>query len=127
MTNFIPVLQLNLITSSMSTTLLLSFVMKHKLTRETFNDLLAVIEAHCPRPNNCKTTVKQQLDFLCQAKEGVNKHYFCKYCKAYYGKGIDAGVSGNCSICGKVISNKSQEFFLEVPISNQLQKFFAGK
>ena len=40
------------ITSSSSVVLLLSFVFKHKLTREAFNDLLAVIEAHCPQPNN---------------------------------------------------------------------------
>ena len=37
-----------LLTSSSSIFLLLSFVMKHKLTREAFNDLLSVIEAHCP-------------------------------------------------------------------------------
>ena len=36
------------ITSSSSVVLLLSFVFKHKLTHEAFNDLLAVIEAHCP-------------------------------------------------------------------------------
>jgi len=40
------------ITSSSSVVLLLSFVFKHKLTRKAFSDLLAVIEAHCPRPNN---------------------------------------------------------------------------
>ena len=61
------------ITSSSSVVLLVSFVFKHKLTHEAFNDLLAVIEAHCPRPNNCKTTVNKLFQFLSQAKGNVVK------------------------------------------------------
>lgn len=110
------------ITSNSSVVLLLSFVFKHKLTREAFNDLLAVIEAHCPRPNNCKTTVNNLFQFLSRAKGNVVKHYFCGFCKAYYGK----DVKGNCTICGKSIQNNGG-FFIEVPIENQLLKFFSGK
>lgn len=109
------------ITSSTSFVLLLTFVMKHKLTREAFNDLLLVIEAHCPRPNNCKTSVKKLLEFASQANEDLEKHYFCDYCKAYFGKGI-----GNCNICGQRIS-KGGGFFIEVPVEKQLQMFFTGK
>ena len=110
------------ITSSSSVVLLLSFVFKHKLTREAFSDLLAVIEAHCPRPNNCKTTTKKLFEFVCRAKGDIVKHFFCGYCKAYYGK----DVNGNCNICGKSIQ-KTGGFFIEVPIANQLKKFFNGK
>ena len=110
------------ITSSSSVVLLLSFVFKHKLTCEAFNDLLAVIEAHCPRPNNCKTTVNKLFQFLSQAKGNVVKHYFCSFCKAYFGK----DVKGNCNICGKSIQNNGG-FFIEVPIVNQLLNFFSGK
>ena len=110
------------ITSSSSVVLLLSFVFKHKLTREAFNDLLAVIEAHCPRPNNCKTTVNKLFQFLGQAKGNVVKHHFCGFCKAYFGK----DVKGNCNICGKSIQNNGG-FFIEVPIVNQLLNFFSGK
>ena len=109
------------LTSSSSIVLLLSFVMKHKLTREAFNDLLSVIEAHCPRPNNCKTSVKTLLEFVSHAKEDIQKHYFCGYCKAYFGKG-----TGNCKICGRSISN-ADGFFIEVPIEKQPQTFFTGK
>ncbi|XP_044165512.1 uncharacterized protein LOC122949481 [Acropora millepora] len=109
------------LTSSTSFVLLLTFVMKHKLTREAFNDLLLVIEAHCPRPNNCKTSVKKLLEFGSQANEDLEKHYFCDYCKAYCGKG-----TGNCNICGQRIS-KGGGFFIEVPVEKQLQMFFTGK
>ena len=115
------------ITSSSSIVLLLSFVFKHKLTREAFSDLLAVIEAHCPRPNSCKTTVKKLFEFVSQAKGEIVKHYFCGYCKAYYGRCNDRSLmNGNCNICGKSIQ-KSGGFFIEVPLANQLQKFFSGK
>ena len=114
------------LSSTSSVVLLLSFVMKHKLTREAFNDLLAVIEAHCPRPNNCKTTVKKLFEFVSQAKGDIVKHYFCNYCKAYFGKQEDSNATGNCKICGKSIS-KADQFFVEVPIVKQLQKFFIGK
>lgn len=102
------------LTSSTSFVLLLTFVMKHKLTREAFNDLLLVIEAHCPRPNNCKTSVKKLLEFASQANEDLEKHYFCDYCKAYFGKG-----TGNCNICGQR-NSKGGGFFIEVPVEKQL-------
>ena len=48
-----------LLTTSTSVVLSLTFVMRHKLTRAAFNDLLSVIEAHCMRPNNCKTSINK--------------------------------------------------------------------
>ena len=80
------------LTSSTSFVLLLTFVMKHKLTHEAFIDLLSVIEAHCPRPNNCKTSVKKLLEFASQANKDLEKHYFCDYCKAYFGKGTETAT-----------------------------------
>lgn len=109
------------LTSSMSVVMLLTFVMKHKLTHEAFKDLLSVIEAHCPRPNNCKTSVKKLLEFVTQAKGDIEKHYFCNYCKAYFGQG-----TGNCNICGQSVS-KDNRFFIQVPVEKQLQTFFTGK
>lgn len=46
------------ITTTSSIVLVLSFVIKYKLAQEAFSDLLAVIEAHCLKPNNCKKEVK---------------------------------------------------------------------
>ena len=84
--------------------------MKHKLTREAFKDLLAVTEAHCPRPNNCKTTGNQLLEFVTQSKGHVVKHYFCSYCKAYYGKDVENG-GGICVISGQIIPKSSGSGF----------------
>lgn len=117
------------ITSCSSVVLLLSFVFKHKLTREAFSDLLALVEAHCPQPNNCKTTVKKLFEFVSQAKGDVVKHLYCGYCNAYFGRSdahTDTEVNRTCSICGKGIP-KDSRFFIEVPIVKQLRKFFSGK
>ena len=64
------------ITTTSSTVLILSFVMKYKLTQEAFRDLLAVIEAHCPRPNNCKKEVKKLFEFVSQAKGNILNTFF---------------------------------------------------
>ena len=115
------------ITSCSSVVLLLSFVLKHKLTREAFSDLLALVEAHCPQPNNCKTTVKKLFEFVRQAKGDVVKHLYCGYCNAYFGRSdAHTEVNRTCSICGKGLS-KDSRFFIEVPIVKQLQTFFSGK
>lgn len=119
------------ITTTSSIVLILSFVLKYNLTHEAFRDLLAVIEAHCPRPNNCKTKVKKLFDFVSEAKGNIVKHFFCSYCKAYSGKGTQTShgtteVKGTCYICGKNLA-KTNGFYIEVPISKQLQKFFTGK
>lgn len=113
------------ITTTSSVVLLLSFASKHKLTREAFNDLLVVIEAHCPQPNNCKTTVRKLLDFVSQAKGEIVRHYFCEYCKAYHGR-RKVELGGNCNICQKELSTTCG-YFIEVPIVKQLQNFFGGE
>ena len=111
------------ITTSSSCTLLLSFVLKHKLTRVAFNNLLAIIEAHCPKPNSCQRTVKKLLEFVSQAKMNITKHYFCGYCKAYHGT---TAAMGNCKICEKQLE-KTHAHFIEVPIVKQLQTYYASK
>ena len=73
------------ITTTLSIVLMLSFVMKYKLTQEALRDLLAVIEAHCPRPNNCEEEVKKPFEFVRQGKGNIVKHFFFSYCKAYCG------------------------------------------
>lgn len=116
------------ITVSSSILMALAFVQKHKLTSEAFGDLLTIIEAHCPKPNNCKKTIKNLLAFLKKAKGDVVKHLFCAYCKAYAGiYEEDADYSNqNCKICSKELTFNSG-FFVEVPLIKQLTNFFTGK
>ena len=113
--------------TSSSLLLILSFVQKHALTGKAFADLLTVIEAHCPKPNNCTTTVKKLLDVLGHSKGDIVHHTYCTYCKGYVGKSDDSCTTrGTCRICGKDLV-EFQGKFIEVPLVSQLQKFFNGK
>lgn len=56
---------------SFSLLLILSFVQKHEFTGQCFGDLLTVIEAHCPKPNLCKTSVRKLLDHFKNMKGGL--------------------------------------------------------
>ena len=115
------------ITSSSSVVLLLSFLFEHKLTPEAVGDLLAVVDACCPRPNNCGTTVKKLFQFVSEAKADIVKHFYCSYCNTYYGRGDNpTQVNRTCNICGQGVPIDGR-FFTEVPIVKQLQKFFIGK
>ena len=122
-----PLYQGSPITLSSSILLTLSFVLKHKLTGEAFGDLLAVLEAHCPKPNNCRTSVKRLFDYFKEIKGNIIKHLFCSYCKAYIGKEaeVSVGPTCNCHVCGtELLGNTS--FFIEAPIDEQIRKLFRG-
>ena len=117
------------LTTSASIVLIMSLVQKHRLTGEAFADLLTVIEAHCPKPNNCKVTVKKLTDALGQSKGELVHHFYCGYCKAYVGRSDDDKLTdklASCQLCGKCLDDY-QGKFVEAPIVSQLQKFFNGK
>lgn len=113
---------------SSSILLVLSFVQKHGLNGQAFADLLTIIKAHCPKPNNCTTMVKKLLDVLGSAKGDIVHHTYCAYCKGYVGKSVASRVTsqGNCQICGKDLA-EWQGTFVEVLLFRQLQRFFNGK
>lgn len=114
---------------SSSILLTLSFVFKHRLTGQCFTDLLSVIEAHCPKPNHCKTSVRKLFDHFKNIKGNLVKHIFCSYCKGYICEQRQAEpviLPDSCKICGTSVTNNTS-FFLEAPFVDQITKFFKGK
>ena len=112
---------------SSSILLILSLVLKHKLTGQCFTDLLAVIEAHCPKPNNCKTSVRKLFDHFKNIKGNLVKHLFCTYCKGYICRQRELeSLPLSCGICGTSLVNNTS-FFLEAPLDDQLKILFKGK
>lgn len=68
---------------------------------------------------------------MSQAKGNIVKHFFCSYCKAYFGKGTrdnrgNTEVKGTRHICGKNLAT-THGFFIEAPIVKQLQTFFGSE
>lgn len=115
---------------SSSILLTLSFVLKHRLTGQCFTDFLGVIEAHCPKPNRCKTSVRKLFDHFKNLKGNLVKHIFCSYCKGYICEQRQAEpviLPDSCEICGtSLTNNKLTSFFLEAPLADQITKFFKG-
>jgi len=113
---------------SSSILLTLSFVLKHRLTGQCFSDLLAVIEAHCPKPNYCKTSVRKLFDYFKNIKGNLVKHMFCTFCKGYICEQRQEEsviLPDSCRICGTRLANNTS-FFLEAPLADQITKLFKG-
>ena len=66
-----------LLTVGASCFLVSRFAMKHKITNSALNDLLKIIEMHCPRPNACCKSVH----FL--KIVSVSRHRFLNWCTMY--------------------------------------------
>ena len=113
---------------SSSILLTLSFVLKHRLTGQCFTDLLAVIEAHCPKPNYCKTSVRKLFDHFKNIKGNLVKHTFCTFCKGYIceqRQEESVTLPDSCRICGTSLAHNTS-FFLEAPLADQITKLFKG-
>ena len=113
---------------SSSILLTLSFVLKHRHTGQCFTDLLAVIEAHCPKPNYCKTSVRKLFDHFKNIRGNLVKHMFCTFCKGYICEQRQAEsviLPDSCRICGTSLVNNTS-FFLEAPLADQISKLFKG-
>ena len=113
---------------SSSILLTLSFVLKHRLTVQCFTDPLAVIEAHCPNPNYCKTSVRKLFDHFKNIKGNLVKHMFCTFCKGYICEQRQmesVTLPDSCRICGTSLANNTS-FFLEAPLADQITKLFKG-
>ena len=102
-----------------SMVLIITFVMRHQLTREATKDLLSLLELHCLTPNLCRSSMHMFYNFFSELTSPVQKHYFCDFCKEY--SGIISREE--CTFCGK----KKEKHFMYIPIAGQLQSILSGK
>jgi len=102
-----------------STLLLMTFMMKHSLTREALKDLLTIIELHCLTPNLFRPSLNLFNGFFKErAEDTVQKHYFCCFCDAYHGVKSPT-VCNNCQ-------KNDEGYFMYIPIIDQLQTSLSG-
>ncbi|KAK2562534.1 hypothetical protein P5673_014210 [Acropora cervicornis] len=78
-----------------SSLLLMAFSVRHKLSGVALEDLLELIQLHCPKPNKCITELKEFQLFFQALKHPVVKHYYCPnlICKLYVATVTIAGVA----------------------------------
>lgn len=108
------------ITVGESLALTMAFIMRHKLSMVASNDLISLLELHCPKENNAVKALSQFKEHFQYLKHPMKKHFCCPNpkCQVYIsvGKPKDGGV---CRICSGPLSDKS--FFIELPVEDQLQ------
>ena len=114
------------ITVGESLALTMAFIMRHKLSMVASNDLISLLELHCPKENNAVKALSQFKEHFQYLKHPMKKHFCCPNpkCQVYIsvGKPKDGGV---CRICSGPLSDKS--FFIELPVEDQLQTILSRK
>ncbi|XP_067019318.1 uncharacterized protein [Acropora muricata] len=108
-----------------SSLLLMAFSVRHKLSGVALEDLLELIQLHCPKPNKCITELKEFQLFFQALKHPVVKHYYCPnlICKLYVGTSKPENTS-KCAVCGTPLT--SSFYFIEIPIVEQLRTILSG-
>lgn len=114
------------ITVGESLALTMAFIMRHKLSMVASNDLISLLELHCPKENNAVKALSQFKEHFQYLKHPMKKHFCCPNpkCQVYIsvGKPKDGGI---CRICSGPLSDKS--FFIELPVEDQLQTILSRK
>ena len=116
-----------LLTVGASCFLVSRFAMKHKITNSALNDLLKIIEMHCPRPNACCKSVhflkkyQNSNGVVCETDIACTTREYCTHCSAQI---LDSKSPScvKCRACIQGISNKSE--FIIMNIEDQLRTLF---
>lgn len=115
------------ITVGESLALIMAFIMRHKLSMVASNDLISLLELHCPKENNAVKGLSQFKEYFQYLKHPMKKHFCCpvqsvKSIIISVGKPKDGDV---CRICSGPLSEKS--FFIELSVEDQLQTILSHK
>ena len=105
-------------------TLLLAFVVRHKLSNEAIADLLYLIDHICPKPNRCCRTLYKFKKFFSFLVMPFNCCYYCTQC---FNPIKDVTLRA-CGVCKTVINSvKDLSYFIHIPISDQIKTLFARR
>ena len=118
------------ITLGESLLLTMAFIVRHKLSMVASDDLIALLELHCPQNNNTVKGLKKFREYLEYLRHPIKKHFCCvnPKCQVYISasKPKDGDVcKKKIKICSEPLSGKS--FFIELPIEDQLQTILSRK
>lgn len=100
-----------------SWTSIYKFSISHQLTDSATQELLSLINSHCPMPNSCPQTVymlkKRMQPIQC------THHQYCSFCME------SVPLQEKC--CGNCVDKKSQLcYFTIMPFKEQLKEIFSG-
>ena len=114
------------ITVGESLLLIMAFIVRHKLSMVATNDLISLLELHCPKDNNAVKGLSKFREYFQHLKNPLRKHYACPNPKCQVYISASQPKEGDvCGTCGTPLSEKS--FFIEFPIEDQLQTILSRK
>ena len=103
--------------------LLALFFTKQNIVGEGIQQLLTIIGAALPNGHNLCTSLNTFRNYFKNLKNPLIKHFYCSNCLGYL---KDSSVE-RCPFasCGKRLTDDNNEYFLEMPINNQLACLFS--
>ena len=106
--------------------LLMTFSVRHSLSCVGFNDLLQVLDACCPHPNNIRTSVRQVWRYFENHDSEKVVHFYCQHCFKYLHPLHPPNENDLCSGCGQPLSENGP-YFIQVPFQRQIVQLFQKK
>ncbi|XP_063959922.1 uncharacterized protein LOC135155125 [Lytechinus pictus] len=116
------------IDSDQALLMILTYVLRHKLTGEALQDLLTMLNQFVP--GLAPVTKYLFSKGFCRAKDLIEVHYYCKTCMTYIGKDENLNACPNeaCAVQFSASENmKNGSFILYIPIQSQLEDLFANR
>lgn len=96
---------------------ILTFALRYKLSGSCLDDLLSLIALHCRQEGNrCRKSTYQFRKFFENIQFPINRHYYCPSCFVSVPQ-----KNGRCGRCG---SNAGNNFFIQIPILNQVRTLY---
>ena len=100
--------------------LILSFKLRHGLSKQALNDLLELFNSHFP--NTFDSSIFLFLKKFSDAKSDLQVHFLCNNCNNYLGMFIG---EIRCEFCNHVnsvdVNKKNKSFFYYMPLGKQIE------
>lgn len=108
------------VTVGESLLLTMAFIMRYKLSMVASDDLLKLLELHCPMSSLAVKEMSKFRQYFQYLSHPIKQHYCCPNpkCQVYI-SAEKPGEEDVCRVCGELLSGKS--FFIEAPVEEQLQ------
>lgn len=97
------------------------FIMKHKITKVASADLLDLVNLHLPNLFPRSNYFIEKYFSVSDRLDLIEKHHFCEQCEGYNGR----EPQQECAFCGCSLDSSKTNFFLVMPLKEQITKFLS--
>ena len=109
------------VTRSQSLLMFILFIMKHKITKVASADLLDLVNLHLPNLFPRSNYFIEKYFSVSDRLDLIEKHHFCEQCEGYIGR----EPQQECAFCGCSLDSSKTNFFLVMPLKEQITKFLS--